>query len=261
MVWPGGNPPSACTNRFRFDGSGCVTSPSQSHDSPGMGWTIRAWIVLVQRARMTMLYRLDAPAQAIAAHFGASAGSDPWQGGHVSPGQFAPVVTTGREFVAGPRPSGEPTRRMIPRLWGVPPPAAAGDAGRSVTTVRNLDSPFWIGNLRNSEFRCLVPATAFMEWGPKRLSGGRDGDGKRLHHRITLADQPLFAFAGVWKDSEVPSFALLTCEAGAALRALGRETMPVILPPDPRAWACWLGGGWDRARDLVAPYASSLMRI
>ncbi len=204
---------------------------------------------------MTLLYHLDAPSGAVAAHFGASAGADPWAGGHVAPGRFAPVVTAGREFVAGPRPSGEPTRRMIPRLWGVPPPPAAGDARQGVATVRNLDSPFWIGNLRNSEFRCLVPATAFVEWGKDR-----DAEGKRRRHRITLADQPLFAFAGVWKDSEVPSFALLTCLANAALRALGRETMPAILPADPRAWATWLGGGWDRARALIAPYASSLTR-
>lgn len=208
-----------------------------------------------------MLYRLDPAAPAIAAHFGASAGADPWAGGHVSPGRFAPVVTTGHEFVAGPRPprsglGGEPTGRMIPRLWGVPPPPSASDPARSIMTVRNLESPFWIGNLRNSEFRCLVPATAFMEWGD-----GRDSDGKRRQHWITLADQPLFAFAGVWKDSEVPSFALLTCEASAALREAGLQTMPVILPADPRAWALWLNGGWDRARELVAPYASSLTQI
>lgn len=211
-----------------------------------------------------MLYRLDAAAPAIAAHFGASAGADPWAGGHVAPGSFAPVVTTGREFVAGPRPqahlAGEPARRMIPRLWGVPPPPSAGDPARSVMTVRNLDSPFWVGNLRNSEFRCLVPATAFMEWGNDR-DGAADRGAKRRQHWITLADQPLFAFAGVWKDSEVPSFALLTCEASAALRTLGRETMPVILPADPRTWSLWLNGGWDRARELVAPYASSLTRL
>jgi putative SOS response-associated peptidase YedK len=210
---------------------------------------------------MTMLYRLDAPARAVAQHFAASAGADPWAGGHVSPGGFAPVVTTGREFIAGPRPAGEPTRRMIPRLWGVPPPASAGDPARSIMTVRNLDSPFWIGNLRNSEFRCLVPATAFMEWGPNGSERGRDKDGKRRAHWITLADQPLFAFAAVWKDSEVPSFALLTCEASAALRSIGRETMPVILPPDPRAWSVWLNGDWKQARSLVAPYSSSLTEL
>lgn len=207
---------------------------------------------------MTMLYRLDAPAGAVAARLAASAGNDPWAGGHVAPGMFAPVVTTGREFVAGPRPEGTPTRRMIPRLWGVPPPpsAAGGMARQGITSVRNLESPFWIGNLRNSEFRCLVPATGFMVWGK-----GRDAEGKRRQHWIACADQPLFAFAAVWKDSEVPSFALITCEASAALRALGRETMPVILPADPAAHRTWLNGGWDRAQALVAPYASSLTEI
>jgi len=201
-----------------------------------------------------MLYHLDAPAGAIARHFAASAGEDPWAGGAIAPGRFAPVITTGREFVAGPRPPGEPTRRMIPRFWGVPPPPSAGDARQGIMSVRNLDSPFWIGSLRNSEFRCLVPATAFMEWGK-----GRDREGKRRQCWFSCADQPLFAFAGVWKDSEVPSFALLTCEANAALRAEGRDTMPVILPAS--AHHIWLNGGWNRAQALVAPYSSSLMDL
>lgn len=204
---------------------------------------------------MTMVYRLDADAAAIAAAFGARAGDDPWAGGHVAPGGFAPIVTTGREFVAGPRPPGEPVRRLVPRLWGVPLPPSAGDFARGgVLTVRNSESPFWIGNLRNSEFRALVPATSFAEWG-----SGHNARGRRQSWRITLSDQPLFAFAGVWKDSEVPSFALLTCPANAALRRIGRETMPVILPR--AAHDIWLGAAWDRASRLIEPYASSCLRI
>jgi putative SOS response-associated peptidase YedK len=63
----------------------------------------------------------------------------------------------------------------------------------------------------------------------------------------------------VWKDSEVPSFALLTCEPNALYREAGREAMPVILPADPGAWQTWLHAGWDRAKSLLAPYPSSLM--
>jgi len=203
---------------------------------------------------MTVFYRLDSTATAIAVHFGAAQGEDPWAGGTIAPGQFAPVITAGREAIAGPRGERQP-RRMIPRLWGVPPPPAAGERGRSVLTVRNLESPFWIGNLRNSEFRCLVPANSFMIWGK-----GLDREGKRVRHWLTCADQPLFAIAGVWKDSEVPSFALLTCEPNALLRDLGAERMPVILPPDPAAWKLWLNGGWDRAGALVQPYPSGMMR-
>ncbi len=206
---------------------------------------------------MTMLYRLDATAGAIAEHFGASAQrDDPWAGGHIAPGGFGPVVTSGREFVAGPRPDGHLPRRLVPRQWGVPPPMSAGETGRGVLSVRNPDSPFWIGNLRNSEFRCLVPATSFMEWGK-----GTDRDGRRRHCRFSLADQPLFAFAGVWIDSEVPSFALLTTEPNAALRHEGRDAMPAILPPDPATWALWLTGDWKGAQGLLAPYSSSLMLV
>ena len=206
---------------------------------------------------MTMFFRLDAAAAVVAQAFGARAGNDPWAGGTISPGGFAPVITAGREFVAGPRPAGVLERRMVPRQWGVPPPPSAGGAGGSgVLTVRNPDSPFWIGNLRNSEFRCLIPASAFVVWGK-----GVDREGKRRRLSIRMADQPLFAMAGVWLDSEVPSFAILTCEANAALRAEGRETMPVILPADPRGQELWLRGDWKRAQALIAPYGSGMLQI
>jgi putative SOS response-associated peptidase YedK len=201
------------------------------------------------------LYRLDADATTLARHFGAHAGSDPWRGGTVTPRSFAPVITSGREEVAGPRPAGDPPRRLIPRLWGVPPPPSAGDPSRLIFTVRNPDSPFWIGNLRNSEFRCLVPASAFMVWG-----GTDPTTGRRRQHWLACSDQPLFAMAGVWKDSEIPSLAILTCEANAALRAMGQERMPVILPADPRALTTWLRGDWKRAETLIAPYSSSMLR-
>ncbi len=202
---------------------------------------------------MTVLYRLDADAATIGHVIGIDAGEDPWAGGYVAPGSFAPVITAGREFIAGPGAARQPWR-MVPRLWGVPPPPSATDAARPVLTVRNPDSPFWTGNLRNPEFRCLVPATAFMEWG-----AGTDRDGKRRQHWFGAGDQPLFAFAGVWKDSDVPAFALLTCAPNAALKATGRDAMPVILPSHRGAWATWLHGGWDKASALLQPYSSSLM--
>ncbi len=202
---------------------------------------------------MTVLYRLDASAPEVAARFGALAGSDPWQGGHIGPGQFAPVLTAGREAIAGPGRAGQPLR-MIPRLWGVPPPGPQVDVRNGVLSVRNTKSPFWIGNLRNSEFRCLVPATGFMEWGKKDPATG-----KRRAHWFAPSDQPLFAFAGVWKDSEVPSFALVTCEPNAIVREIGCFSMPVILPAG-EAQAVWLRGEWSRAEALTAPYASGMMR-
>lgn len=193
-----------------------------------------------------MLYRLDAPAGAIARSFAATAGDDPWAGGYVAPGRFAPVITAGREAVAGPRPPRTP-RRMVPRLWGVPPPPSAHDPSRLVPHVANPESPFWIGNLRNSEFRCLVPATAFIEWGT-----GTNVEGRRERYAISCPDAPVMALAGVWKDSEVPSFALLTCPANRLLKGLGRTRMPVILRGE-AAQDCWLHREWRAAEALLTP--------
>jgi putative SOS response-associated peptidase YedK len=204
---------------------------------------------------MTILYRLDADAVAIADTFGARRGDDPWAGGHISPASFAPVITAGREFIAGPRRErGKP--RITPRVWGVPPPPNVPYDGRNaVLTVRNPDSPFWVGNLKNSEFRCLLPATTYMEW-----SSGVDVQNRRRQLWLAPTDQPLFAFAGVWKDSEVPSFALLTCEANALLKREGRDRMPVILPANSAAYDTWLHSDWSKAKELLQPYSSSLMR-
>lgn len=182
---------------------------------------------------MARFYRLDAPAGAIAAAFHADPGRDPWDGGAIHPGDFAPVI------VGAP----EGRRRIAPRLWGVPPPpgVALRDPTRSVTHVRNLESPFWIGSLRHRHLRCLVPATGF----PLR------------HGTAALATGEPFAFAGLWRDSEVPSFAILTCEPNRLVSALGGTAMPVILQRADEE--SWLTAGWSRAARLVEPFPSQLM--
>ncbi|MXO73130.1 SOS response-associated peptidase family protein [Alteraurantiacibacter buctensis] len=202
---------------------------------------------------MPAFYRLDAPAAAIARAFAVPAGDDPWQGGVVAPGQFAPVITAGREFVAGARLERQP-RRLVPRLWGVPPPPSAPDQRRAVLIVRNAESPFWIGNLRNSEFRCLVPATGFAEWG-----SGIDTEGRRLRHLFRAGSGGLLAMAGVWKDAEVPGFALVTCPARGEARAMGVERLPVVVAP--ADYDTWLHGGWDRAGALLAPAPEGTLRL
>lgn len=189
---------------------------------------------------MPQLYRLDAPASTIAATFTADAGPDPWTGDYLAPPKFAPVIISTRTG-----------RVIVPRQWGVPPPPkVALEGGRPVHTVRNLDSPFWTGTLRHTEFRCLVPATGFMEWG-----GGPNGT--RTQHWFAVPSEPVFALAGIWRDSEVPSFALLTCDPNAQLADAGVTSMPVILYP----WDHdrWLTADWADARRLVAPYGGALL--
>ncbi len=195
---------------------------------------------------MTQLYRLDASAAQIASTFAADPGHDPWEGGYATPGQFAPVVI-------GTRDRG---RMMVPRLWGVPPPPAAALAGGApVTQVRNLESPFWIGTLRHSEYRCLVPVTAFQLWS----QASDPQTGKRIAHLFSLPATPIFALAGIWRDSEVLSFALLACEPNRLVGATNPRTMPVILHAEDHE--AWLRADWRIARKLVAPFPSQLMQV
>src|SRR3546814_15984401 len=95
---------------------------------------------------MTSLYRLDMPASAIAAAFGAEAGGDPWMGDYVAPGRPAPVtVSDGR---------GGSRRWLRPKLWCVPPPPQGTEP---VPKVPTLQSPLCIGTLRLTTHTTLIP--------------------------------------------------------------------------------------------------------
>lgn len=199
---------------------------------------------------MCNLYRLDAPANQIATTFGADAAGDPWPGGYIAPGKPAPVILRNKNG----------GRYLAPRMWGVPPPESFTTASqnkpyRPVTNVRNLTSPFWIGTLRHTEFRCLVPVTRFQEWShqPSPLTG------KKSQHWFGVPTEPIFAFAGIWRDSEVASFAFLTTDPNALVGAVHPKAMPVILhPEDHETWLC---ADWDTAKSLVEPYPSQFMTM
>ena len=190
---------------------------------------------------MCNLYRLDAPANQIAATFAADAGDDPWAGGYIAPGRPGPVITS----------NGRPGARRIlrPMLWGFPPPPK----GRApVTNVRNLTSPFWIGTLRHTELRCLVPVTRFQEW-----SGAA---GAKRQHWFSVPSQPIFAFAGIFRQGEDwPTFAFLTTEPNRLVAPIHPKAMPVILHPEDQDR--WLTADWSEAQKLVAPYPSQLMQL
>jgi putative SOS response-associated peptidase YedK len=187
---------------------------------------------------LTSHYKLDCASPEIAAHFGADAGPDPWGGGDILPGQFAPVIAMGRRKV------------IRPMHWGYPPPgqsteALGPNAPRWVAQVRNPDSPFWIGNLRHVSLRCLVPATGFA----LRFS--------KAEHWYGVADTPLFAFAGIWRDlTDMPVFAILTTGADDALLPVeggkGPAATPLVLRAD--QYDRWLSADWKDAQKLVQPF-------
>jgi putative SOS response-associated peptidase YedK len=93
--------------------------------------------------------------------------------------------------------------RKLERMeWGVPTQvASARDPSvkltKYVTNVRNLNSSFWRSMLTTPARRCLVPVTAFSEYG---LAPGEDG--KKPLHWFDVPSRPIFAFAGIWRPTE-----------------------------------------------------------
>jgi putative SOS response-associated peptidase YedK len=195
---------------------------------------------------MAISYRLEAESPAIAAAFGADAGPDPWGGGEIGVGQFAPVIARG----------GKSGRRVIrPMHWGYPPPGQPAESfglgpPRWVPHVRNLTSPFWIGNLRHVSLRCLIPATHFL--------GGAGKD----RSWWGVKDQPVFAMAGIWRDlTDMPVFAILTTEPNAALMPVEGGAAPASMPfiLSANAHEKWLSADWKEAVDMVRPIASTAL--
>ncbi len=183
---------------------------------------------------MALTYRLDSDSGAIAKSFAAEQGRDAWQGGPVTPGQFAPVIVR----------AGRKAERLIrPMHWGYPAPGQStefvgSDPIHWVPTVRNLESPFWIGNLRHTELRCLIPATSFGIGTP------------RARRWFRVAEAPAFAFAGIWRDlTDMPVFAILCTGAPEGPTS---AAMPLILPEP--AQRQWLSADWKEAAPLVQPF-------
>ena len=126
-----------------------------------------------------------------------------------------------------------------------------------MTNVRNLDSPFWRSALSNRERRCIVPVTRFCEWTaePDPLTKRKSKIWFGLHE----ADDPLFAFAGIWRPGESgPFMAFLTCDANAVVGAVHPKAMPVILRTSHAA--TWLDQEREQVCALAVPFPDTDMR-
>ena len=195
---------------------------------------------------MCNLYRMTSNADAIRQLFGASLGEidmaginlPPFEG--IYPDYEAPVVTA--------RDTGAALGLM---RWGWPP---FGEVKRPVTNVRNLQSPMWRSALRDPARRCLVPVTAFCEYGAAPDPVTR----RKRQHWFALPSGDPFAFAGIWRPADDgPRFAFLTCEPNALVGAVHPKAMPVMLMG--HALGTWLRADWDVAADLVAPFDDDAM--
>lgn len=138
-------------------------------------------------------------------------------------------------------------------LWGVPTmvKGATKMLEKRVTNVRNLSSPFWKSMLASPSQRCLVPFSTFAE--PKAGQGQEEW-------WFSLPDQPLAAFAGIWRTSEHGHcYTFLTCEPNALVAPLHPKAMPVVL--EPALCEEWLSTDYSGACAMALPFPADRMSV
>src|SRR5476649_843692 len=184
---------------------------------------------------MCSRYFLDADGNVIAYTFKVAVHEPVLRRFNIAPTQLARVIRIGE--------GGE--REAVLLRWGLVPFWAKGlSAGTKMINARSEgieEKPAFRAAVRQR--RCLVPATGFFEW--------KGVPGRKQPYAITLADRPLFAFAGLWESwrpadgDAVETFTIVTTDANPGVAEI-HDRMPVILPPDEEDR--WLCGEADDAR-------------
>ena len=154
--------------------------------------------------------------------------------------------------------------RLTQVRWGLVPFFTHGAPPKYSTINARIESfetaASYRGPWRRGQ-RCLQLASGFYEWHLDRY-------GRKAPYLICLADQELFAFAGLWdrsiKDdgSVVESCVHMTMPANALMADIHNtgtnpHRMPAILRFEDRA--AWLEGSLEEARAALAPYPADLM--
>jgi putative SOS response-associated peptidase YedK len=167
-------------------------------------------------------------------------------------------VAPTQEIVIVRQDESKPTRWLTHMRWGLIP-SWSNDPGigakminvRAETAAEKFSEPL---RLR----RCLVPADGFYEW-------RREGK-QKLPYAFGMADDSVFAFAGIWDRWKSPqgqwikSCSILTTAPNALMRDV-HDRMPVIVAPD--AYDLWLDPGFKKVEELqplLKPYAVEAMR-
>jgi len=172
---------------------------------------------------------------------------------NVAPTQQVPVIR-----ILDGAPQGSQIR------WGLIPFFAKGEPPKYSTINARIETVETAASYRGPwkrGQRCLQVANGFYEW-------HLNAEGRKAPFYITVVDQPIFAFAGLWDRSckadgtAVESCVHITLPANDLLRHIHNtgnnpHRMPAILKHDDRDQ--WLNGTPDDARAVLAQYDPGLM--
>jgi putative SOS response-associated peptidase YedK len=108
--------------------------------------------------------------------------------------------------------------------------------------------------------RCLVIADGYYEW--------KHEGKKKLPYRVTMKDNDLFAFAGLWDEwkrpdtgQEFKTFSIITTETNGLTREF-HERMPVILPRESEAlWLSSEESDPEKLLPLLKPFPADRMTL
>ncbi|MGH6951051.1 MAG: SOS response-associated peptidase [Vitreimonas sp.] len=141
----------------------------------------------------------------------------------VFPKSFGPVIRLGENGAL----------EWAKMRWGLPGPSSTG--GAPVTNIRNIASAHW-RPLLGTQYRCLVPFTAFSEYEDNSPKGAK------IIRWFAPHDRGMYCFAGIWRvwrgdygSKKEPNvgehilFSFLTTEANDLVRPVHAKAMPVVL--------------------------------
>jgi putative SOS response-associated peptidase YedK len=148
--------------------------------------------------------------------------------------------------------------------WGLVPFFCAGEPPKYSTINARIETfetaASYRGPWQRSQ-RALQLASGFYEW-------HLDEHGRKAPYLITVADQGLFSFAGLWDRSMkddgtvVESVVHITMPANELMADIHNtgnnpHRMPAVVRAEDRD--LWLGGSADEARSALQPYPAGLM--
>lgn len=143
--------------------------------------------------------------------------------------------------------------------WGLIPSWSQDESIRNYTLNARVETLSEKKSFKDViQNRCLIIADGFYEWQWRTKSGS-----KKEKYLITLPNQELFAFAGIYSqrvsfdNTKVNTYTIVTTHANELMSEIHntKQRMPIILKPEDEQH--WLQG--ENYKDFAFPYSCNLI--